>query len=188
MAGVPGLIPGLKKKGAVAPEPRKGPKTPAEIAAENDAFDRVSKPQGESGGGRKGVEIGRKGPYVPPKPKGGPPDGNFGPKDPEVGKLTGKRDAQPGPGAQGTGGGRDTPGAGKDRGQFEQDRAKDRGTGKDRPPIYTPKDDGERGGYVNRATPTGSLTVGKKASMSLPVIDKRTVKQKLADASRRRSS
>lgn len=153
MAGVPGLIPGLKKK--------------------TD----------------KGVEIGRKGPYVPPKPKGGPPDGNFGPKDPEPGPSAGKRtNAQPGPGPAGTGGGRDTPGAGKDRGQFEQDRAKDRGTGKDRPPIYTPKDDGERGGYINRATPTGAVTVGKKASMSLPVIDKRTVKQKLADASRRRSS
>lgn len=64
------------------------------------------------------------------------------------------RKGSPGPGATGTGGGRDTPGAGKERGGFEKDRQKDRGTGKDRPPIYTPKDDGERGGYVGRSIPS----------------------------------
>lgn len=51
---------------------------------------------------------------------------------------TKKIDSSPGPGASGTGGGRDTPGAGKERGQFEQDRQRERGTGKDRPPIYKP--------------------------------------------------
>lgn len=58
----------------------------------------------------------------------------------------------PGPGATGTGAGRDTPGAGKDRGQFEKDRQKDRGTGKDRPPVYTPPTD-YKGGYTNRSKP-----------------------------------
>lgn len=65
--------------------------------------------------------------------------------------------AQPGPGAPTGGTGRDTPGAGKERGGFEKDRQKDRGTGKDRPPIYTPKDDGERGGYTNRISNAGRL-------------------------------
>ena len=83
-----------------------------------------------------------------------------------------------------TGGtGRDQDG-GKERGQFEDDRRGRNQGGKDRPPVYVPQDDGERGGYVNRMSPTGKVTAGKKY---LPVIDKRTVKQKLADASRRRS-
>lgn len=135
------------------------------------------------GSGRK-----KKGAYVPPAPKGGKPDGQFGPKNPEPGPDAGKkgndsRKAQPGPGAPTGGGGRDTPGAGKDRGGFEKDRQKDRGTGKDRPPIYTPDDDGERGGYVGRSRTVGA---GRAAAFG-QVIDKRTVKQKLKDASARKN-
>jgi hypothetical protein len=61
-----------------------------------------------------------------------------------------KNNSQPGPGPSGTGAGRDTPGAGKERGQFEQDRQRDRGTGKDRPPVYKPPTD-YRGGYQTSA-------------------------------------
>lgn len=67
---------------------------------------------------------------------------------PTLGNMLNK--AQPGLGAPTGGTGRDSPGAGKERGGFEQDRQKDRGTGKDRPPIYSPKDDGQRGGYKDR--------------------------------------
>jgi hypothetical protein len=90
--------------------------------------------------------------------------------------------AQPGPGAPTGGTGRDTPQGGKDRGQFEDDRQKDRGTGKDRPPIYKPDDDGERGGYVNRSK---TISAGRAAGF-VQTIDKRTVKQKLKDANARR--
>lgn len=114
-------------------------------------------------------------PMIQKLPKGG------------AGPAKGKA-AQPGPGAPTGGTGRDTPQAGKERGQFEQDRQRERGTGNDRPPVYTPKDDGERGGYINRSTPTGSVGVGRTLSKTkgLPVIDRRTVKQKLKDASSRR--
>jgi hypothetical protein len=70
------------------------------------------------------------------------------------------RKNSPGPGATGTGGGRDTPGAGKDRSEFEKDR-QGRGTGKDRPPAYTPNDDGERGGYTNRSKPISPIPAPK---------------------------
>lgn len=39
---------------------------------------------------------------------------------------------------------------GKERTQFERDRAKSN-QGKNRPPIYKPQDDGQRGGYVGRS-------------------------------------
>ena len=76
---------------------------------------------------------------------------------PRLPKPQARFNAQPGQGAPTGGAGRDTPGAGKERGQFESDRQKDRGTGKDRPPVYTPPTD-YRGGYTNRSTP-----VAKKA-------------------------
>ena len=42
---------------------------------------------------------------------------------------------------------------GKERTQFEKDRqGRMQGSGGDRPPVYKPKDDGERGGYKNRIT------------------------------------
>lgn len=40
---------------------------------------------------------------------------------------------------------------GKGRTQFEDDRRKGNQGGKDRPPIYKPQDDGQRGGYANRS-------------------------------------
>ena len=81
---------------------------------------------------------------------------------PVLGKALARK-AQPGPGAPTGGTGRDTPGAGKERGGFEQDRQKDRGTGKDRPPIYKPDDDGERGGYTNRITNKTKTNAGQLA-------------------------
>lgn len=74
------------------------------------------------------------------------------------GMVPGPSKAQPGMGAPGTGGGRDTPGAGKQRGQFEKQRQKDRGTGVDRPPIYKPPTD-YKGGYQSKPS------LGPKAVM-----------------------
>jgi hypothetical protein len=80
---------------------------------------------------------------------------------PEIAKLPkgGAKQSQPGPGAPTGGAGKDTPGAGKDRTDFEKNRqgwarGKGRGQGGNpRPPAYTPQDDGQRGGYVNRSKP-----------------------------------
>lgn len=72
--------------------------------------------------------------------------------------------SSPGIGAAGSGGGRDTPGAGKQRGQFEKDRqGRMQGSGGPRPPIYSPQDDGQRGGYVNRLSPAGRSLKGTSA-------------------------
>lgn len=125
-----------------------------------------------------GSGVKKKKPYVAPAPKGGKPDGRMGGYDPEIGKSA---KSSPGPGPTGTGGGRDADG-GKDRTQFEDDRRKDNEGGKDRPPIYKPQDDGERNGYTNRSRTVGA---GRAAAFG-QVIDKRTVKQKLKDASSRR--
>ena len=67
----------------------------------------------------------------------------------------------PSPGAGGSGAGRDTPAAGKERGIFEKGRIGDalgKTRGGARPPIYTPKDDGERGGYIGRAKTNAAKT------------------------------
>ncbi len=78
--------------------------------------------------------------------------------------VPGLMKASPGPAPQGTGGGRDTPGAGKQRGQFEKDRqGRMQGSGGQRPPIYTPQDDGQRGGYVGRASKTPILSPAGRA-------------------------
>jgi hypothetical protein len=66
-------------------------------------------------------------------------------------KMSMRLKAQPGQGAPTGGAGRDTPEAGQERSQFEKDRqGRMQGSGGDRPPVYVPKDDGERGGYKNR--------------------------------------
>jgi hypothetical protein len=94
--------------------------------------------------------------------------GKVRPKQP--GKPTSVK-AQPGPGAPTGGTGKDADG-GKERTLFEDERRRQNEGGKDRPPVYRP-------------TPTGRIAAAK--TKGLPVIDKRTVKQKLADASRRKS-
>ena len=110
-----------------------------------------------------------KGPYVPPKPKGGPGPGRTI-HDPEAGKLVMK--SQPGPGAPTGGAGRDTPGAGKERGIFEKERqGRMQGSGGDRPPIYKPKDDGERGGYIGRSSKAPVIPAGKPIPKKKPGIN-----------------
>lgn len=59
----------------------------------------------------------------------------------------------PSPGAGGSGAGKDSPGAAKDRAEFERQRRERMRGGKDRPPSYKPKDDGNRDGYKNRTIP-----------------------------------
>lgn len=76
-----------------------------------------------------------------------PKNSNY--KAPSKGKKT---NSSPGMGAPTGGTGRDQDG-GQDRNQFEAERRKRMQGGKDRPPVYTPKDDGERGGYTNRSKP-----------------------------------
>lgn len=118
----------------------------------------------------------QRGPHTSPNhPDGRTKDPYTDPRNPSTGGSGGGQDkhgnpvpkkATPGPGATGTGGGRDTPGAGKDRGQFEQDRQRDRGTGKDRPPIYRPPVH-EPGGYQSKKipplSPAGRVLKGSSA-------------------------
>lgn len=99
------------------------------------------------------------------------PRGPFKAPDP-VGPAN-KKDSSPGPGAPTGGAGRDTPQAGRDRGVFEKERQRERGTGKDRPPIYTPKDDGERGGYINRSTKGKSRTIYTGGPAKIPAPPKK---------------
>ena len=77
---------------------------------------------------------------------------------PRLPKPKTRNTEQPGPGPAGTGAGRDTPGAGNERGQFESDRQRERGTGKDRPPVYTPPTD-YRGGYSDRSIPVAKKSM-----------------------------
>ncbi len=106
----------------------------------------------------------RQGPYVPPKPKGGPGPGRTI-HNPEPGPTIQK--AQPGPGAPTGGTGTDADG-GKQRGQFEGDRRNGNAGGKDRPPVYKPQDDGQRGGYVNRTIPVAAHT--RTISTKAPIV------------------
>jgi len=71
---------------------------------------------------------------------------------------------------------------GKQRTEFESQRRGGNAGGKDRPPIYKPNDDGERGGYTGRAKP--SLIPGRGVGMkSTPTRTlKRTVVSKNAKA------
>lgn len=74
--------------------------------------------------------------------------------------------SSPGPGPTGTGGGRDADG-GKDRTNFEDERRKTNTGGKDRPAVYKPEDDGQRGGYIGRSkkvipAPGGGIPARKK--------------------------
>lgn len=86
-----------------------------------------------------------------------------------AGIFTAPKKAQPGPGAPTGGSGRDTPQGGRERGEFEKDR-QGRGTGKDRPPIYKPDDDGERGGYQDRFLAGRSVALAKKKNAKSKIV------------------
>jgi hypothetical protein len=62
-----------------------------------------------------------------------------------------------------TGGtGKDADG-GTERDHFEAERRKRMQGGKDRPPVYKPQDDGQRGGYTNRSKPIPPRPEGRQA-------------------------
>lgn len=90
--------------------------------------------------------------------------------------MAGIYKAQPGPGAPTGGTGRDKDG-GKERGIFEKERQGRQGTGINRPPIYTPKDDGERGGYVGRSSVGGRMAVANKKNAKNKLVISKNAKK-----------
>lgn len=54
---------------------------------------------------------------------------------------------------------------GKQRTEFEDTRRGGNQGGADRPPVYKPQDDGQRGGYVGRSSPVAKTYKGKSMAL-----------------------